>query len=110
MRRQGYDSVSEAVLISLKHTRAQDLEEARAKLAPQLDQAIINQNRSNALQTARLEQYVLESLPSYMERSPNADPSTIVRNLSQSTAQSVEKTAMLEGKPQKTVALTMPQF
>lgn len=106
----GYNCVSEAALGSIKYRYAEDIEEAKTQLAAVHEQAIVNQARTNALQYAELEQVVLERLPKYLEKNPNADPSTIARNLSQAKAQNIDKGNLLEGRPTKRVEMTMPEF
>ncbi len=77
----------------------QRLAEARSALKPRLEEALIGNLTNNALKASEVTRVAVERTQEMLESGRCQDPSKTARDLADVVSKSVEKKALLEGKP-----------
>lgn len=95
----GYENLSEANLASFKTRMPKELAEVQARLAPEIEGEVANSALLIARRATEAESLAMERIIEKLQKDQFADPSTVLRNLSQVKTQNIDKRLALQGRP-----------
>ena len=107
MAEQGYN-LSEAALETVRRNKADEIEEARREVAPRLEAQLTGDMLDDARKITVAMDLAIQRTEERLRRNIEADPSRVLRDLSQVRTQAIDKRLALEGRPTQIIEKRSP--